>query len=77
MKTGPVLKSWLALLLLATLCCVKSSPVPHVAFLEFVNAKDLDGRNMRVAGSFDLKSICLNFKPHYKPTGDVCKAYFS
>ena len=77
---GSVLKFCLAFLLFASTSCESESRVssPQVPFSEFLNAKrGRESRDIRVAGIFDLKSICLNFNPHYKPNGDFCRAYFS
>ena len=63
----------------ATSCRSDShSRLPHTPFAEFQKLhNDRTSANVRVVGILDLKSICLNFKPHYKPNGDPCKAYFS
>jgi len=76
---GAFLKLSLIFLLALVSCRTDSKTSnPQIPFSEFQKVKrDLKSGEVRVAGTFDLKSICLNFLPRDKPHGDVCKAYFS
>ena len=68
----------LGFLTLASCFSVEKSRPPSGAFDNFENAYQVRGRDsiVFVSGVFDLKSICLNFRPHTNVKGD-CKAYFS
>jgi len=65
--------------MLLVLSCSPVAPRPaRLLFADFANRDSGKHHDsvVTVQGVFDLKSICLNFNPHYNPTGD-CAAYFS